>query len=277
VDLEQQIAAKRRELQELYNKKTTPHKDLAEKERDLWLLVKKGCVIKGERPPRYGIYFNELGSKLAADAEQRHALLNADCFELLSMVDNGALSMSEASVRLRAARRTPRSSASLAATATSLAKSSSPPSSFAEEEEKALAGRQLFDAIKKIVAQYVAAKMVKADPSERTVVLNEFMNDTRVALDDLFKKLDRYRRDQKKDEKLSFSAIVKACECLGIPEPAIGESVDMEKARSIYKRLSSQLHPDRRRENESPNVVAQYTAVQEAWETLQEYTRQLKP
>lgn len=275
MDLEHQIEARRKELQELYKKPLTASKDLAEKERDLWLLVKKRCVVTSQRPPRYGIYFNELGSKLAADAEQRHALINSGCLDLLKMVDTGQISLSEASRKLRLARRTPRSNASLAATATRMAQSEVGDADFGEED-KALHGRQLFDAIKRIIAQYVTARMTKVDQSERDIVINEFMNDARVVLDELFKKTNRYHRDQIKDEKITLSAVIRACECLGLSEPTIGGAVDMAKGKANYKRLSAQLHPDRRRENGSQSVVDQYLAVQEAWETLQEYERQLK-
>jgi hypothetical protein len=128
-----------------------------------------------------------------------------------------------------------------------------------------------------LTSYYVEAALVGVDEAERRRLSLEFSHDVRIAYEELRRRISVLRADRKKAERIPMSAVVAACHVLGIKAPASGLLPDMTNARDTFKRLMSQLHPDRRQGNHDPKIVEQYVAVVEAWQTLQDYERQVKP
>lgn len=128
-----------------------------------------------------------------------------------------------------------------------------------------------------LTGYYLNAQLQGVDETERRTIASEFASDVRIAFEDMLRRVRVLRKDIRRFEKIPFSEVVAACETLGIKVPASSViPVDMEAARSAYRRLSLQLHPDRRSTNVQEAIVRQYTAVQESWKIIQQYNRQGK-
>jgi hypothetical protein len=134
--------------------------------------------------------------------------------------------------------------------------------------------KELYSAIRKLTAQYLKQRLPKADPNEQNEIVEEFTADMRVAYDSMLLRISRYGRNSKRFDMINVGQVDQACADLDMVRSEGSETVDMEWARRQHRKLSTRLHPDRNSRNSDPRIVAQYTAVQEAWQLLQEYERQ---
>lgn len=129
-------------------------------------------------------------------------------------------------------------------------------------------------AVKRLALEYIEQRLPAADQGERNEAIEGFIVELRESFDELLRKVARFSRDVLRRERVGIGEVDEACEVLGLYRERGSESVDMGLARKQHRRLSAQLHPDRDVRNANPGVVAQYTAIQEAWELLCVYDKQ---
>ena len=68
-------------------------------------------------------------------------------------------------------------------------------------------------------------------------------------------------------------ALRRACEHLGVDPPTRRKKLDLEAAKSKYKKLAAQYHPDR---NHSDGAASQFKAICESWDVISNYAEQEK-
>lgn len=150
------------------------------------------------------------------------------------------------------------------------------PEEIGEHVDEIMGARAFHKRITELANQYVGQELKGLDVNYQRAITEEFAGGIRVVYENLLKEIRRHRRDLNRSvERVSADDLSLACEWLGIKVPAVGAHADMNAARAAHRRLSAQLHPDRRESNNAINVVQQYTSVQEAWKVLQDYERQL--
>lgn len=131
-------------------------------------------------------------------------------------------------------------------------------------------------ALRTLTEGFVHARLEGIDESIQHDIIRDFEFEVRVAYEDLLKKVNKYRSELKMDAltEVSSSEIRQACECLGVSPPKRGAELDMLQARTKYRKLAAQFHPDRA--GKDPKIVRQYHAINEAWEIVQNYMQQFE-
>lgn len=122
---------------------------------------------------------------------------------------------------------------------------------------------------------FVDNRLSVLEDSVRKDLIRDFEFEIRVIYEDLLKKINTHRRDLGMSlDIITFGTARQACEVLGVVVPKKGWRVDAIAARRAHRKLAAQYHPDRN--GGSDRLVAQYQAVNEAWEVIQNYNEQLE-
>ena len=136
--------------------------------------------------------------------------------------------------------------------------------------------RRFKAALKKLTAYFVHSRLEDLESSVQQELIDEFEYEVRVSYEDLLKKIVKHRKYMKEDaaKTLSMGAVRRACECLDLPSPKNGVSIDIAFARSRFKKLASRFHPDKTGNN--PKLTRQFHDINDAWEVIQKYNECLE-
>jgi hypothetical protein len=127
-----------------------------------------------------------------------------------------------------------------------------------------------------LTTAFVDHRLEELDESVKRDLVRDFEFEVRVTYEDLLRKISGFRKELGMTgmDTITFSTAKQACEVLGVEPPKKSEQVDAITARRAHRKLASQFHPDRN--GGSEKLVAQYQAVNEAWEVIQQYNEQLE-
>lgn len=288
-DLEELIEQYRKAIDQA---SPSPSQRQAEIAHALWSAAKLKLKHEGKVSLRAGIWFKEnVSEQCGGNVEIQLAILATGDTRLFEEIDQKALTLYQARNLMTEAKELARLRGLVFSVALteSLARHRDPkrheqpskpppplPEDLGEWSVEVSGSRDLHAKVMKLAKQYVDTELAAVEPADRLAIARDFAHDFRVAYEELLRKVRRYRRDVREASKVSLAEMVAACECLGVKLPTTGMLPDMRVARESHRRLSTQLHPDRRQGNHDSSIVQQYTAVQEAWRVLQDYERQLK-
>ena len=145
----------------------------------------------------------------------------------------------------------------------------------------------LFDGVKRVGAEYLARRLVKAaglddlPEAERSMLTKGAARDIQNAIDIVRQRLRKVASAPPLDPvqyTAQWTKVLAACRVLQIPSPKKGTAIDLEPGSKAYRNRRAQVrayHPDANpgRENE---VATEMAAVNNAWETLEQYNASLK-
>jgi hypothetical protein len=135
--------------------------------------------------------------------------------------------------------------------------------------------KQFFSRLIALTDEYVRTSLVglnHIDELEIKIAKDEFSSYIREACEDFRRRVYVMRSSSKKDRerrsRITREQLRQAAEVLGIPF-VWDRDVDLKKAKKIMLRRLAQLHPDKGATTEAQK--AEYTAVREAYDTLERY------
>jgi hypothetical protein len=142
--------------------------------------------------------------------------------------------------------------------------------------------KQLMTKVTAIAEEYLRTsvqELSEIDSMTMKLAKEEFISVVRETVEDFRRKIGNMRHQSKQDRirssRISRDILRGASEVLGVPV-VYGSDVDLRKAKKIMLRRCAQLHPDKAGPM-SEQHKAEYTAVVNAYKTLETYMEGRKP
>ncbi len=136
--------------------------------------------------------------------------------------------------------------------------------------------KEYFRRMKDLTDSFVKSSLVDIEPYLADQLSQEFTGWVREAYDDLRRKVSKHRQEASRTDnprkRVSRAVFKRACEVLAF-QAVFGKSLDLRAAKRRMITRARDLHPDRR--DGSTETVAEYRAVVEAYQVLEQYTDEM--
>lgn len=132
-----------------------------------------------------------------------------------------------------------------------------------------------FQRVRVLSEEFADMKLVAIDPYLAEQAKQEFLDWMKEGYESLLTKAIKLRREGKNERlsKIGQTRFVQACEVLGVTAK-FGQPIDIQRAKKNKFKRARELHPDSN--SGSHASQEEYQAVIEAYEVLEDYTRQLE-